>query len=110
MVVDDSNSWTTTELDTHADTCCFGRNCLVISEDTSMSVTISGFADSLGDMECPIVSVAVAYDVKASHTTFILVFNQVFYDKELCHNLISPFQMRMNDIIVKDVPLQVNIQ
>lgn len=107
MVVDDSNSWTTTELDTHADTCCFGRNCLVISEDTSMSVTISGFADSLGDMECPIVSVAVAYDDETSHTTFILVFNQVLYVEELCHNLISPFQMRMNDIIVKDVPIRL---
>lgn len=103
----EQNSWTTTELDSHADTCCFGRNSLVIGEDTSMSVTISGFADSLGDMECPIVSVAVAYDDEFSHTTFILVFNQVLYVEELNHNLVSPFQIRMNDIIVNEVPLRL---
>jgi hypothetical protein len=95
------------ELDTHADTCCFGMNCWVIAEDTSMSVTISGFAESLGDMECPIVSVAVANDDEFSHTTFILVFNQVLYVEKLNHNLASPFQMRMKNIIVNDVPLRL---
>jgi len=72
-----------------------------------MSVTISGFAESLGDMECPIVSVVVAYDDEYSHTTYMLVFNQVLYVEELDHNLVSPFQMRMNDIIVNDVPLRL---
>lgn len=79
----------------------------MIGEDTSMSVTISGFAESLGEMECPIVSVAVAYDDESSHTTFILVFNQVLYVEELHHNLISPFQVRMNDIVVNDIPLRL---
>ena len=79
----------------------------MIGEDTSMSVTISGFAESLGEMKCPIVSVAVAYDDESSHTTFILVFNQVLYVEELNHNLISPFQVRMNDITVNDIPLRL---
>ena len=70
-------------------------------------VTISGFAESLGEMKCPIVSVAVAYDDENTHTTFILVFNQVLYVEELHHNLISPFQVRMNDITVNDIPLRL---
>ena len=58
-------------------------------------------------MVCPIVSVAVAYDDELSHTTYILVFNQVLHVEELHHNLISPFQVRMNDIVVKDIPLRL---
>jgi hypothetical protein len=107
VYIDGKNPGSTTELDTHADTCCFGRNSWVLAQDTSSTVTISGFADSLGDMECPIVSVAVAYDDEETHTTFILVFNQVLYVEEMNHNLVSPFQMRMNDITVKDVPLRL---
>jgi hypothetical protein len=87
-----------------------GRNCAVIAEDLSMTVSISGIAVSLGEVECPICSVAVAYDVEMLHTTFILVFNQVLYVEEMIHNLVAPFQMRMNDIVVYDVPLQWLVQ
>lgn len=106
----ENGSLTSTEMDTHADTCCFGKHCYVVAEDTAMSVKISGFADSLGEVECPICSVAVAYDDERSHTTFILMFNQVLYVEEMNHNLVSPFQMRMNDIIVNDTPLRLLVQ
>jgi hypothetical protein len=53
--------------------------------------------------------VAVAYDDVITHTTFILIFNQVLYIETMNHNLISPFQIRMNDIVVNDTPLRLLI-
>lgn len=110
MVSENCKLVSSTELDTHADTCCFGRNCWVLAEDLSMSVTINGFAQSLGEISAPIVNVAVAYDDELSHTTYILVFNQVLFVEELLHNLVSPFQVRMNDITVNDTPLRMLVQ
>jgi hypothetical protein len=101
---------TTTELDTHADTCCFGHNCYLLSTDLSQTATVTGFSETLGKMVTPIASVAVAYDDPHTHTTYILVFNQVLYIDTMEHNLISPFQMRMNDIIVNDTPLTAMVQ
>jgi hypothetical protein len=97
----------TTELDTHADTCCFGRNSMVLSIDEAHSVTVSGFTESMVEMEVPIATVAVAYDDAATHTTFILIFHQVLYVENMEHNLVSPFQVRINDIVVNDTPLRL---
>jgi len=72
-----------------------------------MTVTVSGFSNSLGDMECPIVTAAVAYDDEKTMTTYILVFHQVLYVESMHHNLISPFQMEMNDVVVNEKPLRV---
>jgi hypothetical protein len=101
---------TTTELDTHADTCCFGKHCYLLSEDMSQTATVSAFSPKMGSLETPIVSVAVVYDDTRTGTTYILVFNQVLYIESVKHNLISPFQLRMNDIIVNDTPLTAMVQ
>jgi hypothetical protein len=101
-----SNSNTSTSgLDTHADMCCFGKNSYLLSTDLSQTATVSGFSAELGEIITPIASVAVAYDDPKSHTTYILIFNQVLYIDSLEHNLIAPFQLQMNDIVVNDTPL-----
>jgi hypothetical protein len=101
---------TTTELDTHADTCCFGKHCYLLSESMSQTATVSGFSPKLGTLETPIVNVAVAYDDIRTGSTYILVFNQVLYIESIKHNLVSPFQLRMNDIVVNDTPLTALVQ
>jgi hypothetical protein len=70
---------TTTELDTHADTCCFGKHCYLLSERLSQTATVSAFSPKMGSLETPIISVAVAYDDTRTETTYILGFNQVLY-------------------------------
>jgi hypothetical protein len=93
------------ELDSHADTCCFGENAYILSHDTSQHAWVSGFHPSFEAMPTAIVSVALAYDDPISYTTYILVFHQSLYFEQLQHNLICPAQLRMNDITVNDTPL-----
>jgi hypothetical protein len=50
--------------------------------------------------------VAVAYDCELTHKTYLLIFHQVLYIKELTLNLISPNQLRMAGIMVQDCPIQ----
>jgi hypothetical protein len=53
----------------------------------------------------PIASIAVAYDDQATNETYILIFHQVLYIKEMERNLILPFQLRMNQIIINKAPI-----
>ena len=52
---------------------------MLLAHDTANSVTVSGFSESMVELEVPIVTVAVAYDDEATHSTFILIFHQVLY-------------------------------
>jgi hypothetical protein len=101
---------TTTELDTHTDTCYFGKHCYLLSENMSQRATDSAFSPKMKSLETLIVSVAVAYDDTRTGTTYILVFNQVLYTESVKHNLISSFQLWMNDIIINDTPLTAMVQ
>jgi hypothetical protein len=103
-------SESTTELYSHADTCCFGRHSTILSTDMSQRATVSGFHTNLGELQCVVGSVAVAYDDPVSHQTYILVINQVLIFEDLEHNLVSPFQLRMNEIVVNDVPITTLVQ
>lgn len=95
------------ELDTHADTCCFGRNCYIMSSDLNETAEVTPFADGLGKLsQVPIVTVAVAYDCPKTYQTFILIFNKSLYIKQLNHHLLCPNQMRLSGTIVNDCPLQ----
>lgn len=95
------------ELDSHADTCCFGKYSLVIAKDLSQEASVTGFLPELGQVDTAIASVAVAYDDETSYTTFVLIFHQVLYFPNLEHNLICPAQLRANDIIINDVPISM---
>ena len=76
------------ELDSHADTCCLGENCLVI-HDTEQLVSVEPFDKKLGSQQVKIVTAAVAYDCPATpgmylscssikHFTF-LTYNSIYY-------------------------------
>jgi hypothetical protein len=56
-------------------------------------------------IQTPIANIAVAYDDPNTQSTFILIFNQVLSVPDLDHNLISPFQLRVNSIIINETPL-----
>jgi hypothetical protein len=59
------------------------------------------------NIETPIANVSVAYDDTMTNSMFILIFNQILYVKDLDHNLISLFQLRVNSVTVKETPLMI---
>ncbi len=66
---------TTLELDSHADTCVLGRDCLVIL-DYSQPVQVVGYDPALGAKTYRTISGVVAHDDPATGEVFHLVINQ----------------------------------
>ena len=94
------------ELDTHADTCAFGQNCLIVN-DTGMQVSVDPFVQSLGSVpSVSVVTAAVAYDDPTTYHTYVMFFHQALHIPLMDHHLIAPFQLRENGIEVNDVLLQ----
>jgi hypothetical protein len=93
------------ELDSHADTCAFGKDCYVVST-SSQQVSVSGFHPDFKSINnVRIATVAIAYDCPFSLTTFILFFHQVLYIPNLRTHLLCPDQLREFGITVNDTPL-----
>ena len=93
------------ELDSHADTCAFGKHCFVIST-SSQQVSVSGFHPDLKSISnVRIGTAAIAYDCVSTQTTYILFFHQVLLLPNMEVNLLCPDQLREFGIQVKDVPL-----
>jgi hypothetical protein len=93
------------ELDSHADTCVAGANCIVL-EETAQIVNVSAFTDSDQTLEnVPIVTAATAYDDEATGTTYIFIFGQALYlGDQMKNSLIFPNQLRANGLTVDDCP------
>ena len=96
---------TRVELDSHADTCAFGSNCLVV-QDSGDSVRVQGYAGTAGKSHrAKIVTAAVAYECPTTFNTYILFFPQSLYIPTLETHLVCPYQMRQQGIQVNEVPL-----
>ena len=94
------------ELDSHADTCTFGRSAY-ICEDTGNTVSVQPFIGQLGKLhKVPIVTAAIAYDCQLTYQTYILYFPQSLYIKDLEHHLLCPNQIRHHQIQIHDIPLK----
>ena len=92
-------------LDTHADTCAFGKHCRVL-HTYNETVSVSGFHPSMNSLsDVKIAKVAIAYDCAYTHQTYILVFDYVLYIPSLEVNLLCVDQLRDYGIIVNDTPL-----
>ena len=95
------------ELDSHADTCTLGANCLVLQE-TGRTVDVQGFSDTLGiHNNIKVVTGAVAYECPTTFHTYVLIFNEALHFPSLDQHLLNPFQMRSHGIIVNDTPLHL---
>jgi hypothetical protein len=85
-----------TELDSHADTCVVGRNCLV-THTFDKKVNVSGYDPQLGSMKgMPIASAALAYDDPSTGETIILRVHQAVHIPTMMNNLLCPMQLRVN--------------
>ncbi|KAI2506148.1 Reverse transcriptase (RNA-dependent DNA polymerase) [Fragilaria crotonensis] len=93
-----------TDLDSHADQCAVGHNSLIV-HDYDRPINVSGY-DPAGPIakDMRTVSAALAYDDPLSGATVILLVHQAIYIPELSHNLLSPMQVRINDVIINETP------
>ena len=73
--------------------------------DYDRPVSVRGF-DPNGPLSTSLrtVSAAVAYDHPDTGETLILLVNQAIEVPHMGHNLLSTMQLRLNDVIVNDVP------
>ena len=82
---------TTLELDSHANTCVLGRDCLVIL-DYDQPVQVMGYDPALGAKTYKTVSRVVPYDDLATGEVFHLVINQAIHIPHFDHHLLCPMQ------------------
>ena len=95
---------TNTELDSHAEQSLVGRNALIV-HDYDRPINIVGYdPDGPVRKSLKTVSAALAYTLPETGETVILVIHQAVHHPTLDHHLLSPMQMRLNDVIVNDCP------
>jgi hypothetical protein len=63
-----------------------------------------GYDPSLGSIERKIVSGCFAYDDPKNGQVILLIVHQGLHVPNVTSSLIPPFQMRENDVIVRDCP------
>jgi hypothetical protein len=95
----------TNECDTNADTCCLGKNFLVL-HSTFRTADVYAYDTSIKPIEnVSIVTGATAYDDPVTATTYILVFHEsLYHGTKLDHSLINPNQIRSFGIPLWDNP------
>ena len=89
-------------MDSHADTCVAGSNCVVL-EYTGRYATVEAYSPDYPSKRIPIATVATAYDCPTSGATFVLIINEALYFGDaLTFSLLSPNQLRDNDVHVDE--------
>ncbi len=99
---------TTLELDSHADTCVLGRDCLVIL-DYDRPVQVVRCDPALGTKTYKTVRGIVAYDNPTTGEVFHLVINQVIHIPHLNHHLLCPMQCQVNEVTMNETPMFLDI-
>jgi hypothetical protein len=86
------------EADSNADTCCLGKNFIVLSF-TNRTADVYPYDESYQPMtNVPIVSGATVVDLEDG-SSFILILNEsLYYGTKLDHSLINPNQLRHESI------------
>lgn len=93
------------ELDSHADTCAFDKNGVILLNDTGSTLVETALKQH-GQVEVPIGTCVVAYDNPYDHHTYLLYFHNSMCIQGLNTHLMAEFQMRDFGIRINSTPLQ----
>ncbi|MGH7974081.1 MAG: hypothetical protein ACREBR_01045, partial [bacterium] len=95
------------ECDSRADTVCAGAT-FVPMELTGKVCDVRGFHDSFNNLkDIPVATTATAYDHEGLQETLILVVHEsLYFGTSMEHSLISPNQLRSNNLVVDTCPRQ----
>ncbi|KAI2510326.1 hypothetical protein MHU86_4050 [Fragilaria crotonensis] len=92
------------EMDSHADTCVAGGNCVVL-EYSGRNATVEAYSPDYPSKTVPIATVATAYDCPTSNATFVLIINEALF-----FGVIAGFTTRLpTQAELDDVALHVEL-
>ena len=93
------------ELDSHTDMCCLGRNVRVLHRYQGRRISVTPFHDKLGSIDgVPVVSALMVYDDHDTGQPIFLVVNQAIYFEDKDDNLLCPMQLRYGGVTVHECP------
>jgi len=96
------------ECDSHADTSCAGKNCVVLSY-TNQVIDVFGFHDSLGALKAiPIASVATLATDTNGNEVILVIHEALYFGDKMQHTLLSVNQARAYDVSIWDNPCDPN--
>ena len=92
----------TVELDSHADTCVIGENCLVIL-DHNRPVNVCNFDQKDGHRCAKTVDAAICYQDLQSRQKYILMINQAIHINGLESHLLCPVQCHLVGVHISEI-------
>ena len=90
-----------TEIDSHVNMPVVGRDALVV-EQSEKTVEVSPFTPDYEPIEVEVVNATIQYDSPLDGKEYILVIQNALRVPSMCNNLIPPFIMRENGIMVNE--------
>jgi len=91
------------EMDSHADTCVAGRNCVVLHY-TERACDVMPYSEHYEPVKAvPIATVATGYTASTG-LNYILVVHEALWMPQLEHSLLNPNQLRYSGVQVQDNP------
>jgi hypothetical protein len=95
------------ELDSHADTCVAGANCLVVVDDGRTANVYPYNEDYKPEKSIPIGTVATLWDCPKTGQTYVLIIHEALYfGDKLPDTLLTPNQLQAHGLKVDKVPKQ----
>ena len=94
-------------MDSHADTCCAGANCVRIG-DTNHVVRVYPFHQDCEPIQnVPVTSVVTAWDdPNTGDTTLLIIHQALYFGDKMTNTLLCPNQLRDFGVRVDDLPRQ----
>jgi hypothetical protein len=93
-----------TELDNHADTCVVGDGTCLVTHDFGKTVSVHGYAPTVGATTCKVVTAVIAYDDPTNGQVWMLTIHQAILIPEVVSNLLGTMQVRDNGVLINDQP------
>jgi hypothetical protein len=91
------------DLDSHYNSCIVGKEALMFN-DFDRKVTVSGYDPSGETKSSRTVSMALGYAIPETGNNVLLIIHQAIYLPTLDNNLLSTMQMRLDDVLVNEIP------
>ena len=98
-----NNRMSRTELDSHANMPCMGRDALVVS-DTGRVMEVNPLTPDYDAMKVKLVGAVLKYDYPHEGKSYTLLVRNALHVPSIDHNLIPPFMLREARITVNETP------
>jgi hypothetical protein len=92
------------KLDSHANTCCGGANCLMIEFEGRM-VMVAPYHNEYEPMQVKIATLAtLCEDLMDGQLYFLIIHEALYFGDHLKQTLLNPNQLQLHGLLVEDAP------